>query len=115
VEDSLKIDKLRLDTTLKMLKTPHFNAKMNALKEVDLLVVRSIGGVLGMTVLQVVKLTEEPIMPASRGVKRPIPADKITKWIIDNKVLSIALGGLLWVLYVYFVCVCSVCVQCVCV
>jgi len=36
VEDSLKIDKLRLDTTLKMLKTPHFNAKMNALKEVDL-------------------------------------------------------------------------------
>ena len=47
-----------------------------------------------MIVLQVVKLTEEPIMPASRGVKRPIPADKITKWIIDNKVLSIALGGL---------------------
>ncbi|XP_065904481.1 ubiquitin carboxyl-terminal hydrolase 24-like isoform X2 [Dysidea avara] len=74
VEDSLKIDKLRLDTTLKMLKTPHFNAKMNALKEV-------------------VKLTEEPTMPASRGVKRPIPADKIMKWIIDNKVLSIALGG----------------------
>jgi len=33
-------------------------------------------------------------MPASRGVKRPIPADRITKWIIDNKVLSIALGGL---------------------
>ena len=37
VEDSLKIDKLRLDTTLKMLKTPHFNAKMNALKEVGVL------------------------------------------------------------------------------
>lgn len=34
VEDSMKIDQLRLDTTLKMLKTPHFNAKMNALKEV---------------------------------------------------------------------------------
>ena len=32
-------------------------------------------------------------MPASRGVKRPIPAEKITLWIINNKVLSIALGG----------------------
>ena len=35
VEDSIKIDQLRLETTLKMLKTPHFNAKMNALKEVN--------------------------------------------------------------------------------
>ena len=43
-------------------------------------------------------------MPASRGVKRPIPAEKITLWIINNKVLSIALGGV--------VCVCvSVCLS----
>ena len=45
-------------------------------------------------------------MPASRGVKRPIPAEKITLWIINNKVLSIALGG------VVCVCVClSVCLS----
>ena len=53
-----------------------------------------------------VKLTEEPTMPASRGVKRPIPADKITKWIIDNKVLSIALGGV----YMYFIVCACLCV-----
>ena len=29
------IDQLRLDTTHRMLNIPHFNAKMNALKEVD--------------------------------------------------------------------------------
>ena len=31
-----RIDQVRLDITLRMLKTPHFNAKMNALKEVRL-------------------------------------------------------------------------------
>lgn len=30
------IDNLRINITLKMLKSPHFNAKMNALKEVSL-------------------------------------------------------------------------------
>ena len=29
------IDQLRLDTTYRMLNIPHFNAKMNALKEVS--------------------------------------------------------------------------------
>ena len=29
-----KLDDLRLEVTLRMLKSPHFNAKMNALKEV---------------------------------------------------------------------------------
>ena len=33
-ESAQKIDQVRLDITLRMLKTPHFNAKMNALKEV---------------------------------------------------------------------------------
>ena len=28
------VDELRLDVALKMLKSPHFNAKMNSLKEV---------------------------------------------------------------------------------
>ena len=35
-ESAQKIDQVRLDITLRMLKTPHFNAKMNALKEVGL-------------------------------------------------------------------------------
>ena len=29
------VDELRLDVALKMLKSPHFNAKMNSLKEVS--------------------------------------------------------------------------------
>ena len=46
------------------------------------------------------------MMPASRGVKRPIPAEKITSWIITNKVLSIALGGVWCVCVCVRVCVC---------
>lgn len=30
-----EVDTIRLDTTLRMFKIPHFNAKMNALKEVN--------------------------------------------------------------------------------
>lgn len=33
-QDVDKLDDLRLAVTLRMLKSPHFNAKMNALKEV---------------------------------------------------------------------------------
>ena len=57
-----------------MLKIPHFNAKMNALKEV-------------------VRLTEEPFQAAARGVRSPISADRITEWLVEEKVLSIALQG----------------------
>lgn len=68
------VDDLRLDTTIRMLKTPHFNAKMNSLKEV-------------------VRLTEEPYQAAARGVRIPISAERITEWLVDEKVLSIALQG----------------------
>lgn len=33
-DDVKKIDQLRLDFVMSMLKSPHFNARMNALKEV---------------------------------------------------------------------------------
>jgi len=68
------VDNLRLSITIRMLNIPHFNAKMNALKEV-------------------VRLTEEPYQSAAKGVKSPITAEKITDWLVNNKVLSIALGG----------------------
>ena len=71
---SSSIDSLRLKTTVRMLNIPHFNAKMNALKEV-------------------VRLTEEPFQAAARGVRNPIPADRITEWLVQEKVLSIALQG----------------------
>ena len=73
-ELSNAIDSLRLNITIRMLKIPHFNAKMNALKEV-------------------VRLTEEPFQAASLGVRSPITADKITEWLVQEKVLSIALQG----------------------
>ena len=68
------VDTLRLDITIRMLKTPHFNAKMNALKEV-------------------VRLTEEPYQAAARGVRSPISAERVTEWLVQEKVLSIALQG----------------------
>ncbi len=68
------VDTLRLGITIRMLNIPHFNAKMNALKEV-------------------VRLTEEPYQAAARGVRSPIPAERITEWLVQEKVLSIALQG----------------------
>ena len=68
------VDNLRLDFTIRMLNIAHFNAKMNALKEV-------------------VRLTEEPYQAAVRGVRSPIAADKIADWLVEKKVLSTALGG----------------------
>ena len=68
------VDNLRLSITIRMLNIPHFNAKMNALKEV-------------------VRLTEEPYQSATKGVKSPIPAERVADWLVSNKVLSIALGG----------------------
>jgi ubiquitin carboxyl-terminal hydrolase 9/24 len=74
IDTSLIVDTLRLTMTLRMFHIPHFNAKMNALKEV-------------------VRLTEEPYSAARAGVKTPIPAEKVRSWLISNKVLSIAFGG----------------------
>ena len=47
-----------------------------------------------LSLLQVVRLTEEPYSPARTGLKNPIPADRVKNWLIENKVLSIAFGGL---------------------
>ena len=47
-----------------------------------------------LSLLQVVRLTEEPYSPARTGLKNPIPADRVKTWLIENKVLSIAFGGL---------------------
>lgn len=66
------LDDLRLDIALRMLKSPHFNAKMNSLKEVS-------------------KLIEEAA--SSKVPKTAIPSRKISDWLVEHKVLSIALEG----------------------
>ncbi|XP_064624443.1 ubiquitin carboxyl-terminal hydrolase 24-like isoform X2 [Lineus longissimus] len=66
------IDQLRLEVALRMLKSPHFNARMNSLKEVDKLIELSMG-------------TKPP--------KVAIPQDVIQDWLVQNGVLSIALEG----------------------
>lgn len=38
-------------------------------------------------------MIEEPSMSRSRGVKNPISKDRILEWLVENKVLSIALSG----------------------
>ncbi|XP_063056881.1 ubiquitin carboxyl-terminal hydrolase 24 isoform X4 [Engraulis encrasicolus] len=66
------VDDLRLDILLRMLKTPHFSAKMNSLKEVT-------------------KLIEESTV--SKTVKNAIDTDQLLDWLVENSVLSIALEG----------------------
>ncbi|XP_070563005.1 ubiquitin carboxyl-terminal hydrolase 24-like isoform X2 [Ptychodera flava] len=70
--DVTAIDDLRLDIALRMLKSPHFNAKMNSLKELT-------------------KLIDDS--SATRAVKNAIPSEKILDWLVDHKILSIALEG----------------------
>ncbi|XP_033884099.3 ubiquitin carboxyl-terminal hydrolase 24-like isoform X2 [Acipenser ruthenus] len=66
------VDDLRLDILLRMLKTPHFSAKMNSLKEVT-------------------KLIEDSTV--AKTVKNAIDTDKLLDWLVENSVLSIALEG----------------------
>ncbi|XP_064607447.1 ubiquitin carboxyl-terminal hydrolase 24-like isoform X2 [Liolophura sinensis] len=66
------IDELRLNIALRMLKSPHFNAKMNSLKEVTKLIEDSTG---------------------SKVPKTAIGMEKILEWLVDNRLLSIALEG----------------------
>uniref|UniRef100_A0A2C9KAF6 Ubiquitinyl hydrolase 1 n=1 Tax=Biomphalaria glabrata TaxID=6526 RepID=A0A2C9KAF6_BIOGL len=73
-EDVDKLDDLRLDVTLRMLKSPHFNAKMNALKEVT-------------------KLIDELGSRTFKSSAIVIPESKLLDWLVENKVLSIALEG----------------------
>lgn len=63
------VDDLRLEVALKMLKSPHFNAKMNSLKEVC-------------------KLIEDS--EKNKNTKVNLSQDAITEWLLQNKVLSIA-------------------------
>ncbi|XP_035828590.1 LOW QUALITY PROTEIN: ubiquitin carboxyl-terminal hydrolase 24 [Aplysia californica] len=73
-QDVDKLDDLRLEITLRMLKSPHFNAKMNALKEVT-------------------KLIEDLNSTRVSKTSIVIPAEKILDWLVENRVLSIALEG----------------------
>ncbi|XP_075688794.1 ubiquitin carboxyl-terminal hydrolase 24 isoform X3 [Rhinoderma darwinii] len=66
------VDDLRLDILLRMLKSPHFSAKMNSLKEVT-------------------KLIEDSTL--SKSVKIAIDTDRLLDWLVENSVLSIALEG----------------------
>ncbi|XP_014661859.1 PREDICTED: ubiquitin carboxyl-terminal hydrolase 24-like [Priapulus caudatus] len=66
------IDNLRLEVALRMLKSPHFNARMNSLKEVT-------------------KLIDDST--STKPVKHAIDSEKILDWLVNNKVLSIALEG----------------------
>lgn len=64
------IIELHLNTILKMLKLPHFNSRMNALKELSRL-----------------------IKDAEKNKTTEITQEVILNWLIDNKALSIAFGS----------------------
>lgn len=63
-------DKQRLNIICKMLKTPQFNSKMNALKEVS-------------------RLIEE----CRYKNKKNMSTDEVVEWMAENQVLSVALEG----------------------
>lgn len=93
------VDDLRLDTLLRMLKTPHFSTKMNSLKEVSRVKNHACLVVPPYdtpppppdVVLQVTKLIEESTV--AKTVKNAIDTDKLLDWLVENSVLSIALEG----------------------
>lgn len=97
------VDDLRLDTLLRMLKTPHFSTKMNSLKEVSSsrsglnLKKHYFSSEVSRFLIssdhfsQVTKLIEESTV--SKTVKNAIDTDKLLDWLVENSVLSIALEG----------------------
>ncbi|KAL4237153.1 Ubiquitin carboxyl-terminal hydrolase 24 [Mactra antiquata] len=72
--DTDALDDLRLNIALRMLKSPHFNAKMNSLKEIT-------------------KLVEDSTSNKNPRQKTAIPVTNIKDWLVENNVLSIALEG----------------------
>lgn len=94
------VDELRLEVALKMLKTPHFNAKMNSLKEVSDIIntsfvleishnsVQSINFNLFLLILKVCKLIDDSERHKSNKVS--IPQETLYDWLLENKVLSVA-------------------------
>jgi hypothetical protein len=59
-----------------MLKLPHFNPRMNAMKELARL-----------------------IKDAEKNHSQDITVDVISKWLLDNKVLSIAFSSMYYYLF----------------
>ncbi|XP_071953763.1 ubiquitin carboxyl-terminal hydrolase 24-like [Antedon mediterranea] len=69
-EDVREVDNLRLDIALRMLKSPHFNAKMNSLKEIR-------------------KMIDESTTSRRTAMEEDVIAD----WLVENKILTVALEG----------------------
>ena len=75
-EEPDNIDDLRLDTTLRILQIPHFNTKMNGLKEI-------------------IRILEEAESAYADTVdKNFISKDRVLQWLNDKEVLPITLAGL---------------------
>ncbi|ELW67984.1 Ubiquitin carboxyl-terminal hydrolase 24, partial [Tupaia chinensis] len=116
------VDDLRLDILLRMLKSPHFSAKMNSLKEGGICHVAEIVAmancqvsdakfavtaeglthglflsssiVFGGCALIGVRVTKLiEDSTLSKSVKNAIDTDRLLDWLVENSVLSIALEG----------------------
>ncbi|XP_077972925.1 ubiquitin carboxyl-terminal hydrolase 24-like [Styela clava] len=73
-KDVSSVDELRLSVTLRMLRSPHFNAKMNALKELT-------------------KLIDDSQSYSLKVKKNAMQSDKILDWLLTNSVLTISLDS----------------------
>lgn len=92
------VDELRLEVALKMLKTPHFNAKMNSLKEVsgtictssvlDLIIFHKVIYLLSCYYVKVCKLIDDS--ERHKSSRLSIPQETLFDWLLENKVLSVA-------------------------
>ena len=76
-------DRLRLAVICRMLKTPHFSCKMNALKEVSRLIDES----------KASSRSGVRFAPSTTEQNNHIGIDQVVEWMAENRVLSVALEG----------------------
>lgn len=88
------MNNIRLEVILRMLKTPHFSTRMNALKVSYSFRYYSISNLVLQLVhvfKEVSKLVEEAESTSPK--KSSIPGDQLAEWLSDHQVLSVALEG----------------------
>ena len=70
-----EIHEIHLDVVINMLKYPHFNSKMNSLKEI----------------CKLIENTRNTNMNTYNNML--IDEEKLSEWLIDHKILSLAVEG----------------------
>lgn len=84
---------LHLDVVLKMLKYSHFNSKMNSLKEVNMIEIKN--DLFDLFMMRTISTKICKLIENAKGLytKTIIKEEILSKWIISERILSIAVEG----------------------